>query len=357
MAKKPKVLIYQPVDDTGASHKKLEEAGAEVKLGIRTSWEKGQANVRGQTLEYMLDPDTIVACGVANRATTITERSMLNAPDLRMVCKYTVGFDNVDVDAASKAGVIVVHSPTECNWGGVAEGTMANILTVLKKTREKDRSVKAGEWRDPALQGYFLGRRQDGYAGLTLGIIGLGRIGSRLADLFQPWRVRILAYDPYVDESKFVHHNATPVDLDTLLRESDVVTIHTTLNKETNKLIGSAELGKMKKSAILVNAARGPIVDIDALFDALDKDQIAGAALDVLPDEPPDPQLPILGLGDKVLLSPHMIANTINGGLKEAIPWVTKAVLDVLKGHVPRHVVNEDVLPLWRKRFEGKSLI
>ena len=85
--------------------------------------------------------------------------------------------------------------------------------------------------------------------------------------------------------------------------------------------------------------------------------EIAGAALDVLPDEPPDPQLPILGLGDKVLLSPHMIANTINGGLKEAIPWVTKAVLDVLKGEVPRHVVNEEVLPLWRQKFAGKSLI
>ena len=85
MAKKPKVLIYQPVDDTGASHKKMEEAGAEVKLGVRTSWEKGQANVRGQTIEFMLDADTIVACGVANRATTITKKSILNAPDLRMV--------------------------------------------------------------------------------------------------------------------------------------------------------------------------------------------------------------------------------------------------------------------------------
>ena len=122
-----------------------------------------------------------------------------------------------------------------------------NYVELLKKVREKDRSVKAGEWRDPALQGYFLGRRQDGYAGIILGIIGLGRIGSRLADLFQPWRIRILAYDPYVDESKFVHHNATPVDMDTLLRESDIVTIHTNLTKETNKLIGATQLAKMKK--------------------------------------------------------------------------------------------------------------
>lgn len=351
---KPKVQIYQPVDETGESHRKLEAAGAQVKAAA-AAW-GSQANVRG-TSELTLDPDTVIGVGVANRSVQLTKKTLAGAKDLRMICKYTVGFDNVDVDAASEMGILVVHSPTECNWGGVAEGTVANILTMLKKTREKDRHVKNGEWRDPALQGYFLGRRQDGYAGMTLGIIGLGRIGSRLADLFQPWRMRILAHDPYVDESKFVHHNATPVDLDTLLRESDIVTVHTNLTKETNKLINAAALAKMKKSAILVNAARGPIVDVDALFDALDKDQIAGAALDVLPDEPPDPQLPILGLGDKVLLSPHMIANTHGGGLKQAIPWVTTAVLDVLKGEVPRHVVNPEIIPQWQARFGGKSLI
>jgi phosphoglycerate dehydrogenase-like enzyme len=352
---KPKVLIYQPVDVSGDSHKTLEAAGAQVKVAAQ-AWESGQANKRGSA-EFLLDADTVIGVGVANRQTQITRKSLAAAPELRMICKYTVGFDNVDVDAATDMGILVVHSPTECNWGAVAEGTVGNILAMLKKVREKDRHVKNGEWRDPALQGAYLGRRQDGYTGLTLGIIGLGRIGSRLADLFGPWRMRILAYDPYVDESKFVHHNATPVDLDTLLRESDIVTIHTNLTKETTKLIGAKELGKMKKSAILVNAARGPIVDVDALFDALDKDQIAGAALDVLPDEPPDPQLPLLGLGDKVLLSPHMIANTHGGGLKEAIPWVTTAVLDVLKGEVPRHVVNPEILPQWQARFGGKSLI
>jgi phosphoglycerate dehydrogenase-like enzyme len=351
---KPKVQIYQPVDETGESHRKMEAAGAEVKVATR-AWAQ-QANVRGSN-EFILDADAVIGSGVANRQTRITRASLAAAPNLRMIAKYTVGFDNVDVDAASEMGILVVHSPTECNWGGVAEGTVANILTMLKKTREKDRHVKNGEWRDSALQGYFLGRRQDGYEGLTLGIVGLGRIGSRLADLFGPWRMRILACDPYVDESKFVHHNATPVDFDTLLRESDIVTVHTNLTRETNKMINAAALSKMKKSAILVNAASGPIVDVDALFDALDKDQLAGAALDVLPDEPPDPQLPILGLGDKVLLSPHMIANTIGGGLKLAVPWVTKAVLDVLKGEVPRHVVNPEILPEWKARFGGKSLI
>ena len=189
--------------------------------------------------------------------------------------------------------------------------------------------------------------------GATIGVF----IGGRLADLFQPWRIKILAYDPYVDESKFVHHNATPVDMETLLRESDVVTTHCNLTKETTNLIGAKELDQMKSSAILVNAARGPIVDVDALFDALDKDQITGAALDVLPEEPPNPQSPILGLGDKVLLSPHMVTANHGTGLGHAIPWVEDVVYAILKGEVPEHVVNEDALPKWLDRFGGKSLI
>jgi phosphoglycerate dehydrogenase-like enzyme len=261
------------------------------------------------------------------------------------------------MEAATELGILVSHSPTEPNWGGVAEGVFAYILTMLKMVREKDRHVKEGGWRDAKLTGTYIGPRLDGYQGITLGIIGLGRIGSRLADLFQPWRIKILACDPYIDESKFVHHNATPVDMETLLRESDIVTAHCNLTKETTNLIGENELARMKSSAILVNAARGPIVDIDALFDALDQDRIAGAVLDVLPEEPPDPQTPILGLGDKVLLSPHMITANHGTGLIHAIPWVEEVVYAVLKGEVPEHVVNEEALPKWLERFGGRSLI
>ena len=283
---------------------------------------------------------------------------MDGAPDLRLVAKYTVGYDNVDVDAATERGILVAHSPTEGNWGGVAEGTMADMLSLLKKVREKDRHVKNGGWRDPSLFGTYVGARMiDGYEGLTIGIIGLGRIGSRLADLLAPWRVNLIAYDPYADESKFVHHNARPVDLETLLKESDVVTLHCDLNKETTNLISEKQLALMKPSAILVNAARGPIVNVDALFDALDGDQIAGAALDVLPEEPPEPQLALLGLGDKVLLSPHMITANGGTGLSLAVPWVEAAILAALRGDVPKYVVNEDALPKWRSRFGGQSLI
>ena len=352
---KPIVHIYQPVDTTGDSHKRLEAAGAQLVMPEGT-WDLW-ANVRVSE-DAVLDPGTSVAAGVANRSVQVTAATMDGAPDLRLVAKYTVGYDNVDVDAATERGVLVVHSPTEGNWGGVAEGTMAYMLSLLKKVREKDRHVKNGGWRDPSLFGTYVGARiSDGYEGLTIGIVGLGRIGSRLADLLAPWRVNLIAHDPYADESKFVHHNARPVDLETLLKESDVVTLHCDLNKETTNLISEEKLSLMKPSAILINAARGPIVDVDALFDALDGDKIAGAALDVLPEEPPDPQMALIGLGDKVLLSPHMITANGGTGLSLAVPWVEAAILAALRGVVPKYVVNEDALPKWQERFGGQALI
>jgi len=352
---RPRVQIYQAVDDTGETCRRLEAAGAIVSQPGESYLD---ASNQRDVVEILFEPGTIAAAGVSNRTKRITRTSLASAPELRLVAKYTVGYDNVDVDAATEMGVLVVHSPTESNWGGVAEGTVANILAVLKKIRERDRHVKHGGWRDLSLMGSYLGARQiDDYPGLTLGIIGLGRIGARVADLFQPWRINIIACDPYVDESKFVLHNARPVDLDTLLRASDVVTIHCNLTRETEGLIGARELSLMKKSAVLVNAARGPIVDIDALFHALDREEIAAAALDVLPEEPPDPQTPILGLDDRVLLSPHMISNNHGAGLKMAIPWVEQAILDALRGKPPRHIVNGDALALWTQRFGGKSLI
>ncbi len=352
---KPKVQVYQAADETGLSYQRMEQAGIEVKMPDE-AWIAAAA--RRERVELVFDTDTVVGVGVSNRSKILTRKSLESAPGLRMIAKYSIGYDNVDTDAATELGIAVVHSPTESNWGGVAEGTMAYLLAMLKKVREKDRHVKDGGWRDPALEGTYLGARQfDDYQGITVGIIGLGRIGSRLADLLAPWRVRLIAFDPYVDDAKFVHHNAMPVEFETLLKDSDVISIHCNLTRETTKLIGAAELALMKPTSILINAARGPIVDIDALFDALDRDRIAGAALDVLPEEPPDPQTPLLGLGDKVLLSPHMVTNNHGTGLQKAVPWVEAAVGAALRGEVPRHVVNQEVLPKWRARFEGKSLL
>lgn len=351
---KAKAHVFQPVDAGGESYERMRAKGIDVVVPDE-AWASA-ANKR-ERIEVMFDEDADIGLGIASRSKNLTRATLENSPGLRAVAFYTVGYDNVDMEAATELGILVSHSPTEPNWGGVAEGVFAYILAMLKKVREKDRHVKQGGWRDPKLTGTYIGPRLDGYEGITLGIIGLGRIGSRLADLFQPWRIKILACDPYIDESKFVHHNAMPVDMETLLQESDIVTAHCNLTKETTNLIGEKELARMKPGAILVNAARGPIVDVDALFDALDQDRIAGAVLDVLPEEPPDPQTPILGLGDKVLLSPHMITANHGTGLIHAIPWVEEVVYAVLRGEVPEHVVNEETLPKWLERVGGKSLI
>jgi D-3-phosphoglycerate dehydrogenase len=357
MPNPPKVHFYHPIDATGRSYEELRAAGIELKLP------NGPPNLDGRRLpptELIFDPDTIVGVGlgVSNIGTQITAKSYDSAPDLRMVANFTVGFDNVDVAGATERGILVVHSPTENNWSGVAEGTMAMMLAVLKRVRERDRHVKAGGWRDDAFLGTFVGaRRIDNFPGLKIGIIGFGRIGTRFADLLAPWRIQLMACDPYVEDAVFARHNARRVDLETLLMESDVVSIHCNLTEETRGMIGAEQLALMKPTTVLLNTARGPVVNGDALFEALSKDRLKAAALDVLPDEPPDPQSPLLGLGDKILLSPHMVAGNAGTGLELAIPVVNENIMSVLRGEVPKFVANRDVIPAWLKRFGGKRLI
>ena len=295
--------------------------------------------------------------GATIKRAPIDDNFLDRLPELRIVSKYTIGVEDVDLDAATTRGVLVTHCPTEANWGGVAEGTVGFMLTLLKQVRERDRHVKAGGWRDSSLMGTYLGRRSDGYPGLTVGIVGLGRCGTRVAELLSTWRVRIMACDPYVEDEKFERLGVVRTDLPTLLRESDVVTLHVTLTEETRGFIGAQELASMKPSTILINTSRGAVVNLDALCDALETDGIAGAALDVLPEEPPDEQSRILKLGDKVLLCPHMISANHPGTLQPAIPWATDATLAALRSRVPEHVYNVDAIPTWLARFGDKPLI
>ena len=288
----------------------------------------------------------------------VIDRAFLTiSPELRIVAKYTIGVDDVDLDAANGLGILVTHCPTEANWGGVAEGAIALMLALLKRVRERDRHVKAGGWREPPFYGTYLGRRGDGYPGITVGIVGLGRAGSHVAELLKPWRVRLVAADPYVDAAKFARLGVERADLDTLLREADVVTLHCNLTAETRGLLDRRRLGLLKPTAVLVNTARGVVVDVDALCDALDAGTLAAAALDVLPEEPPARNARILGYGDRVLLTPHMIAGNQGGTLGAAIPWAAEAALAALRGELPDCIYNQDAIPTWRERFGGIALI
>ena len=279
------------------------------------------------------------------------------SPQLRLISKYTIGVDDVDVDAASAFGILVTHCPTEANWGGVAEGALALMLAVLKRVRERDRHVKAGGWREPPIYGTYVGKRADGYAGITIGIVGLGRAGGRLADLLRPWGARVLAADPYVEPGKFARHGVERADLDTLLRESDVVTLHCNLTAETRGLIDRRRLALLKPTAVLINTARGPVVDLEALCDALEAHALGAAALDVLPEEPIPRDARILRFGDRVLLSPHMVAANQGGTLGAAIPWAAEAALAALRGELPERIYNTEAVAKWQARFGGKSLL
>jgi phosphoglycerate dehydrogenase-like enzyme len=345
---RPQVLIYRPVDESGESHRRLAAAGCDVTIG-----EAGAG--RARLLEVAAGSDALM--GATFQHGRMDREFLAALPKLRIVSKYTIGVDDVDIDAATDLGILVTHCPTEANWGGVAEGTMAAMLALLKRVRERDRHVKAGGWRSSSLEGTYLGARQDGYAGITVGIVGLGRVGSRVAELLAPWRVRLIASDPYVEPGRFGRCRAARVDLDALLRESDVVTLHCNLTDETRGLIGARELALMKPSAALINTARGQIVDLDALCDALDAGRLASAALDVLPGEPPAAAARIRRMGDEILLSPHMAAANQGGTLRPAIPWATEATLAALRGTLPEYVYNGEAVPKWRARFAGKSLL
>jgi phosphoglycerate dehydrogenase-like enzyme len=335
----------------------LETAGCAVKLG-KANWDTPQGDSELEMAELAAGSDALV--GTSIRSTPITQKIMQSSKDLRIVAKYTIGVDDVDVDAATELGILVTHSPTESNWGGVAEGAITNMLTLAKKVRERDRYLKENptKWRNLDYQGiYFGSRASDGYPGITLGIIGLGRIGSRIAKLMRPWEMKIIACDPYVPAAKFTELGVERVDLPTLLRRADIVTLHVVLTKETRHMINAASLALMKPTALLVNTSRGFCVDEKALTAALEQNQIAGAALDVFENEPLAADSPIRKMSDKVLISPHMVSSNIGSGLKPGVAWATRSVISALKGEVPDNVYNKDVIAQWQSRFGGKSLL
>jgi len=349
-----RIFVFAPVAEAEETHQRLEEQGCELILG-KASWDRPQGNSEAEMVRRAAGCDALMGTSIRN--SPISKSVMESSDRLRIVAKFTIGTDDVDVEAATDLGILVTHGPTESNWGGVAEGTIAAMLTMLKRVRERDRHLKErGAWRDQRLQGTYVGSRADGYPGITLGLIGLGRIGSRVATLLRPWKVRILATDPYVPDVKFTEHGVQRVDLVTLLRESDVVSLHVVLTRETRHLIDAQQLALMKPTAMLINTSRGPCVREGALIEALLKGQIAGAALDVFEEEPLALDSSLRNLGDKVLLSPHMVSSNVGSGLGPGIRWAAESVLHALRGEVPDNVYNKEVIPRWEKRFGGKSV-
>lgn len=262
------------------------------------------------------------------------------APRLRAVSNVAVGFDNIDVEAATARGVVVTNTPgvlTETT----ADFAMALLLAVARRVVEADKYTRAGRWRswEPML---FLG--QDVH-GAVLGLVGLGRIGSAVARRAHGFGMQILYHDVLRREDLEQELGIEYASLEDLLRRADFVSIHTPLTAETRHLIGAAQLRMMKPTAILVNTARGPVVDTEALVQALAAGTIAGAGLDVFEVEPIAADHPLLAL-DNVVVAPHIASASIRTRTKMAV-MAAENMLAALAGQPPPNLVNPDV---WDRR-------
>ena len=256
------------------------------------------------------------------------DAALLDAlPNLRCVAKLGVGLDMIDIPAAVARDIIVCNTPG-ANDVAVAEHTFALLLGLLRQVPRCDVGMRGGKWE----QGAILGREVQGR---TFGIVGMGAIGRCVASIAQGFGGRVTGFDPYWPEAFAAERNIERRDLDTLLRESDFVCIHCPLTPQTENLIGTRELGLMKPSSVLVNMARGGIVDESALYDALTARHISGAVLDAFSQEPPS-SMPFAALPN-VLLSPHVGAFT-----EEALEKMSRIAVDqvfqFLDGERPMHM-------------------
>jgi D-3-phosphoglycerate dehydrogenase len=275
--------------------------------------------------------------GIISRKGKITRAQMeKSAGRLKIIARTGVGVDpsRVDLEAAEELKVWVTNQPGS-NAVSVAELVFGQMIALVRHTHEADRAVKANRWSDYLK---FLGTE---LAGKTLGVIGMGNIGARLALRARAFEMDLLVYDPYIPESHVTALGGKWVSLSELLAAADIVTIHCPLNRETRGMVGAKELALMKRSAFLINAARGGIVEEKALYEALQQKKIAGAALDVIAEEPPAKDHPLFKL-DNVLWTPHVGALTLEATVRGE--WgAAEEIIRVLERRRPKNpVVDAD---------------
>jgi len=261
----------------------------------------------------------------------ITGKVLEVASQLKVISKHGVGLDNIDLDTATKNGIVVTYTPAVgAEVEAVADFTFGMILSVGRRICSANESVKSGEWRR------FIGAE---IWGKVLGVIGTGNIGKAVIKRAKGFNMRVLAYDICKDQTLIDKFGVIYVTLHRLLTESDFVTLHVPLNEATKGLIGEKEIGLMKKTAYLINVARGGVVDEKALYTCLKDKKIAGAALDVFSKEPPEDN-PLVSL-DNVITTPHMAAYTIDS-IRQMDILAAENTLKVLKGERPldKYVAN-----------------
>lgn len=280
------VLVADDINEVGLEI--LREAGMEV---VKSA---GNPELFAETLPR-------AHALLVRSATQVTAGVLADAPNLKMIGRAGAGVDNVDVKAATHRGIAVINAPG-ANTVSAAEHAMAMLLALLRRIPEASNSMASGQWDRKKFSGSEI-------RGKTLGIAGFGRVGSHVASLARAFGMRVIVYDPFVSEDRANAEKVTLVGLDDVVKAADVLTLHMPLTKETAGLINAARLKQMKKTAVLINTARGGLIDEAALVKAVRSGEIAGAALDVFSEEP-------LAKGsalrkcDRILVTPHLGAST-----------------------------------------------
>ncbi len=310
-----KILVSDPLSPEGIAI--LEERGFTVDVKPKLSPEE---------LKKIIDDYDAL---VVRSGTKVTADIIKDCRNLKVIGRAGVGVDNVDVDAATKQGIVVMNTP-DGNTISTAEHTMSMLLALARSIPQADHSMREGKWDRKKFKGVELRNKR-------LGIIGLGRIGIEVATRALAFGMKVIAVDPYLSEKKAQQMDIILVEIDTLLRESDFITVHTPLTSETKHMLGKQQFAKMKKGVKVLNCARGGIVDEKALEDALKDGTVAGAALDVFEQEPPSDRS-LLEL-ETVIATPHLGASTEEAQLNVALE-VAAQVADMLEGKGIRNAIN-----------------
>lgn len=267
-------------------------------------------------------------------ATTVTEELLAKMPNLKIIARAGVGVDNIDLDAATKRGVIVVNAPSG-NTISTAEHSFAMMMALARKICQANNSIKNGEWNRGAFQGMEL-------LGKSLGIVGFGRIGQEIAKRAKGFEMDVLAFDPFLTPERANKVGVKQVDLEYLLAHADIITVHTPLTKETQGLLNMESFKLTKPGVLIVNCARGGIIDEEALKHYIENGHVGGAALDVFEEEPTHNK-ELLAL-DRVIATPHIAASTGEAQLNVAV-IVSEEVLNFAQGKPVRNGINIPAIP------------
>ena len=305
---------------------------AETLAAVGASWAVHRCTTEAEAVAAARDAEVVV---VQTVRPLLTREVIAQLPRARCLIRAGAGYDSIDYQAATEMGIMVCNTPTYCT-DDVADHAVALLLACVRHLARLDAAMRRGVYARE------LARPTRRMVGTTLGVIGFGRIGRTVARRMAGWEMQILAYDPYITAEQAAAAGAQKVELDELLARADYVTIHTLLQESTHHLIDREALSRAKPGLVLVNTARGPIVDEAALIEALRDGRVWAAGLDVTEEEPLSADSPLLGL-DNVILTPHVAANSPEASV-DVYRLICEIAAAVVQGKVPPFVVNPEVL-------------